>query len=231
MRQLNRRHHDLTRDPEIQDRIASYELAFRMQAGAPELIDLSGETRPTHAAYGTERPGESGSFATNCLLARRLVERGVRFVSIFHRRWDHHSEVHKGVEENCRVVDQPIGALLKDLKSRGTAGRHPGRLGHGVRPDAGHPEHPAGPEGRPRPPPPGLQRLAGRRRRPGRPGDRRDRRARLASPSKTRSTSTTSTPPSCTSSASTTCRLTYRFRGLDVRLTNQGGKVVKSLLG
>ena len=91
LRQLNARHHDLTRDPEVQDRIASYELAFRMQSGAAELIDLSGETYQTHATYGTDRPGEAGSFATNCLLARRLVERGVRFVSIFHRRWDHHS--------------------------------------------------------------------------------------------------------------------------------------------
>jgi uncharacterized protein (DUF1501 family) len=90
-----------------------------MQAGAPELIDLSGESKQTHAAFGTDRPGEDGSFATNCLFARRLVERGVRFVSVFHRRWDHHSGVHKGVEENCRIVDQPIGALIKDLKQRG----------------------------------------------------------------------------------------------------------------
>src|SRR5205823_1499989 len=119
VRQLNARHLDLTRAPEVQDRIASYELAFRMQAGAPELIALAGETPRTHTAYGTDRPGESGSFATNCLLARRLVERGVRFVSLFHRRWDHHSAVHSGVEENCRVVDRPIGALLKDLKARG----------------------------------------------------------------------------------------------------------------
>ncbi len=116
---LNQEHHGRTGDSEILNRIASYELAFRMQAGAPELVDLRSETRPTHAAYGTERPGESGSFATNCLLARRLVERGVRFVSIFHRRWDHHIGVEQGVEENCRVVDQPIGALLRDLKRRG----------------------------------------------------------------------------------------------------------------
>jgi hypothetical protein len=119
LRRLNQEHSELSRDPAIGDRIASYELAFRMQAGAPELIDLAGETKPTHAAYGTDRPGEAGSFATNCLLARRLVERGVRFVSIFHRRWDHHKEVHKGVEENSRIVDRPIGALLRDLRLRG----------------------------------------------------------------------------------------------------------------
>src|SRR4051795_7127895 len=109
----------MTRDNETENRIEAYELAFRMQAGAPELINLRGESRPTHAAYGTGRPGESGSFATNCLLARRLAERGVRFVSIFHRRWDHHKELYQGLEENCRIVDQPIGALLKDLKQRG----------------------------------------------------------------------------------------------------------------
>src|SRR5437764_9860936 len=99
----------LVDDPSTPNRIESYELAFAMQAGAPELIDLSGETKQTHAAFGADRPGEEGSFATNCLLARRLAERGVRFVSILHRRWDHHSGVHKGVEENCRVVDRPIG--------------------------------------------------------------------------------------------------------------------------
>jgi hypothetical protein len=119
VRLLNQERHGLTRDPEILNRIESYELAFRMQAGAPELIDLSSETEKTRSAYGTERSGEDGSFATNCLLARRLVERGVRFVSIFHRRWDHHSGVQPGVLENCRIVDQPIGALLKDLKQRG----------------------------------------------------------------------------------------------------------------
>ncbi len=119
IRRLNGQRHAVTADPEIQNRVASYELAFRMQAGAPELIELSSETQQTHEAYGTARLGESGSFATNCLLARRLVERGVRFVSIFHRRWDHHSRVREGIEENSRVVDQPIGMLLKDLKQRG----------------------------------------------------------------------------------------------------------------
>src|SRR5262249_34668095 len=119
LRQLNARHRDLTHAAEIQDRIASYELAFRMQAGAPDLIDMQGETNQTHALYGTDRTGGPGIFAPNCLLPRGLVERVVRLVSIFHRKWDHHTEVHKGVEENCRVVDQPIGALLRDLKSRG----------------------------------------------------------------------------------------------------------------
>jgi hypothetical protein len=118
-RRLNEERLAETGDPAIRNRIEAYELAFRMQSGAPELIDLSRETPKTHADYGTARDGEEGSFATNCLLARRLVERGVRFVSLFHRRWDHHSDVHSGVEENCRIIDRPTGALLRDLARRG----------------------------------------------------------------------------------------------------------------
>ena len=119
VRKLNEARLADTGDPQIRNRIESYELAFRMQAGAPELIDLSRESKRTRETYGIGRPGEEGSFATNCLLARRLVERGVRFVNIFQRRWDHHSAIHPRIEQNCRIVDQPIGALLKDLKQRG----------------------------------------------------------------------------------------------------------------
>ena len=119
IRALNKRRLETLGDPDIAARIASYELAFRMQSAAPELIDLASEDRTTHDAYGTDRVGESGSFARNCLTARRLVERGVRFVSIFHRRWDHHSSLHNRLQTNCRVVDQPIGALLADLRQRG----------------------------------------------------------------------------------------------------------------
>lgn len=119
VKRLNQRQYQSFLDPEINTRVASYELAFRMQMAAPELIELKNETHATHAAYGTSRAGESGSFAQNCLLARRLVERGVRYVSIFHRKWDHHSKIREGLEENCQVVDQPIGALIQDLKHRG----------------------------------------------------------------------------------------------------------------
>jgi hypothetical protein len=118
-RRLNEARLEETGDAAIRNRIESYELAFRMQSGAPELIDLSSETKRTHDEYGTGREGEMGSFGANCLLARRLAERGVRFVSLFHRRWDHHSDVHAGVEENCRIIDRPIGALLRDLRQRG----------------------------------------------------------------------------------------------------------------
>ncbi len=120
LRDLNRQRLETVLDPSIQNRIDAYELAFRMQMAAPELVDFRRESQRTLESYGVGRDGaEANSFAVNCVLARRLVERGVRFVSIFHRRWDHHAAVEGGVRTNCHVVDQPIGALLRDLKERG----------------------------------------------------------------------------------------------------------------
>jgi hypothetical protein len=127
---LNGARHALVADPEINSRIASYELAFRMQAAAPELIDLSDETQATLDRYGVGRPNGPGggrgdapgvfdSFSRNCLLARRMVERGVRFVNIFHASWDHHSNLDNELAFNCRMADQPVAALLADLKLRG----------------------------------------------------------------------------------------------------------------
>lgn len=104
-------------DPEIATRINSFEMAFRMQASAPELMDLASESKQTLAMYGAE-PGKN-SFANNCLLARRLVERGVRFVQLFHEAWDHHSNVTGGVKTQTGLTDQPSAALIKDLKQRG----------------------------------------------------------------------------------------------------------------
>lgn len=109
-------------DPEIETRIAQYELAYRMQTSVPELMDISKESAETHALYGTE-PGKK-SFANNCLLARRLVERGVRFVQLYHRGWDHHgdsesNDIKHGLPELCRQTDQAAAALIKDLKQRG----------------------------------------------------------------------------------------------------------------
>ena len=104
-------------DPEIATRIAQYELAFRMQTTVPELADTSDETAATHALYGST-PGEP-SFARNCLLARRLVERGVRFVQLFDQGWDHHSGLAARLPEKCREVDRPIAGLIADLKRRG----------------------------------------------------------------------------------------------------------------
>ena len=104
-------------DPEIATRIGQYEMAYRMQASVPELMDISGESKSTHEMYGTQ-PGKT-SFANNCLLARRMVERGVRFVQLFDQGWDHHGGVFKNLPNKAKQVDRPIAALIKDLKMRG----------------------------------------------------------------------------------------------------------------
>jgi Protein of unknown function (DUF1501) len=104
-------------DPEIATRISAYETAFRMQTSVPELIDLSQEPRHILAMYGTERV--DGSFAANCLLARRLAERGVRFIQLYHRDWDHHGVIKQHVKGTAAEVDQGAAALVKDLKQRG----------------------------------------------------------------------------------------------------------------
>lgn len=131
IRDLNQQRFEMIDDPEIASRIASYELAFRMQSAAPELIDLSGESQETldrygvgrsegsMKAYGSDGTGQFSAFSTNCLLARRLVERGVRFVNILHATWDHHADLDNGLAFNCQMADQPVAALLKDLKARG----------------------------------------------------------------------------------------------------------------
>ncbi|HWF18210.1 MAG TPA: DUF1501 domain-containing protein [Verrucomicrobiae bacterium] len=114
---LNQHHLDEVGDPEIATRINAFEMAYRMQTSAPELMDISKESKETLDMYGAET-GKS-SFANNCLLARRLVERGVRFVQLYHEAWDHHSEVIKGVKDQCGLTDKPAAALIKDLKQRG----------------------------------------------------------------------------------------------------------------
>ncbi|MEE2943083.1 MAG: DUF1501 domain-containing protein [Verrucomicrobiota bacterium] len=130
LRDVNRGRYEKIYDPEIASRIASYELASRMQTAAPELIDLSGENVSTLKNYGVDRKdpggggrGKSGNtqqdFARNCLLARRMVERGVRFINIIYASWDHHSQLDKELKYNAHVVDQPIAALIRDLKQRG----------------------------------------------------------------------------------------------------------------
>jgi uncharacterized protein (DUF1501 family) len=98
--------------------IESYELAFRMQARVPELLDLSKEPKKVHDAYGV-KPGPAGAFARQCLMARRLSEAGVRFVEICQPGWDHHNNLHKGLIDRCASVDQPTAALLADLERRG----------------------------------------------------------------------------------------------------------------
>ncbi len=114
---LNRSRLDAVGDPEIATRINSFELAYRMQSSAPELMDITSESKETLAMYGAE-PGKS-SYANSCLLARRLVERGVRFVQIFHEAWDHHGGLTQGLKDQCGKTDQASAALIKDLKRRG----------------------------------------------------------------------------------------------------------------
>ena len=115
--ELNRLRLESVGDPEIATRINSFEMAYRMQASAPDLVDISKEPAHVLKMYGAE-PGKS-SFANTCLLARRLVERGVRFVQIFHEAWDQHGGLVGDLKKNCRNTDQACAALLRDLKSRG----------------------------------------------------------------------------------------------------------------
>jgi len=128
---LNKERYQQQQDPEIASRISSYELAFRMQAAAPELLDFADESQKTLDAYGVNRaepkkhsfrgggPNVYKQFSTNCLLARRLVERGVRCVTLMHASWDHHSNLDAEITYNAGMLDQPVAALVQDLKRRG----------------------------------------------------------------------------------------------------------------
>ena len=229
VKRLNRRQYESVLDPEIASRIASYELAFRMQMTTPELIDLRSETLKTHSAYGTERTGESGSFSQNCLLARRLVERGVRFVSIFHRKWDHHSRIREGLDENCRTVDQPIGALVKDLKQRGLLdntvvvwgtefGRTPITQNQKPGPDSGRDHHRFG----------FSLWMAGGGVKGGCVVGNTDEFGWHAVEDRTHVNDFHATLLHLFGLDHH--KLTYNFKGLDVRLTNQGGKIVEKAL-
>jgi hypothetical protein len=150
--ELNRLHLEHTGDPEIATRIQQYEMAWQMQSSVPELSELDDEPEETFELYGPDsrRPG---SYAANCILARRLVERGVRFVQLFHPDWDHHSRLHSWCTARCRDTDQPSAALVLDLKRRGlldeTLVVWGGEFGRGVAgqgqwdsPEAGRDHHP-----------------------------------------------------------------------------------------
>ena len=117
LKNLNQQRLDIVGDPEISTRINSFEMAYRMQTSAPELMDISKESKETLEMYGAEIG--KNSFANNCLLARRLVERGVRFVQLFHEAWDHHSDVTGGDKAQAGLTDKPAAALIKDLKRLG----------------------------------------------------------------------------------------------------------------
>jgi hypothetical protein len=240
---LNRRHLQEVHDPEIDSRIANYELAFRMQAAAPELVDLSQETQATLDRYGCNRPEPAKynfrgggphvykQFARNCLLARRLVERGVRFVTLVHASWDHHSNLDEELAYNAGMADQPLTALVQDLKERGLLdttmvifagefGRTPlaenrgGKLPEKV----GRDHHPYA----------FSIWMAGGGIKPGLTYGATD----------DLGWSVTENPVHVNDFHATILhqfgfdhrRLTYPFKGLNVRLTDQGGKVVKDLL-
>lgn len=119
IRKMNERELGVIGDPEIQTRIDAYEMAWRMQSAAPELMDFSDESPATIALYGAKPGDPKAAFANQCLLARRLVERGTRFVQVYHSGWDHHSQVENGVKSQALQVDQASAALVMDLKQRG----------------------------------------------------------------------------------------------------------------
>jgi hypothetical protein len=118
IRDLNEMSLERKGDMEIASRIASYEMAFKMQMSAPDLLDFSDESPETLAMYGVDEE-KTKPFGTNCLLARRMVERGVRFIQLYHSTWDDHAELNTKLETNCGMTDKPTGALIKDLKQRG----------------------------------------------------------------------------------------------------------------
>lgn len=244
LRRLNQQRLTDLADPEIASRIAAYELAFRMQSSAPELVDLTRETAGTLEEYGLNRPEPEKhnvrgggphvyrQFATNCLLARRLVERGVRFVTVLHASWDHHSNLDEELAYNAGMADQPIAALLKDLKRRGlldsTLVLFAGEFGRtplaenrgGVMPDkTGRDHHPFA----------FSVWMAGGGVRPGLTYGATDELGWAP----------TENPVHIHDLHATILRLfgfdhrrfVAQFKGLDVRLTDQGGKVVEPLLG
>ena len=150
--ELNQMRFEQTQDPEITTRIRQYEMAYRMQASVPELTDLSDEPDHVFEMYGPDSR-RAGSYAANCILARRLAERGVRFIQLFHPDWDHHSRLPSWCTARCRDTDQPSAALIKDLKQRGllddTLVLWGGEFGRGVAgqgkwdsPEAGRDHHP-----------------------------------------------------------------------------------------
>jgi uncharacterized protein (DUF1501 family) len=118
LKELNEAKYETTGDPELATRIAQYEMAYRMQTSVPELTDFSNEPESTFELYGPDSR-KPATFASNCLLARRLSERGVRFIQLFHRGWDQHAKLPQQLRYQCEATDQPAAALVRDLKQRG----------------------------------------------------------------------------------------------------------------
>ena len=228
-RELNRLELEKTDDPEIATRIAQYELAYRMQTSVPELTDLSKEPEHVFDLYGPESR-KPGTFAANCLLARRLAERGVRFIQLFHRGWDQHAKLPAQIVGQCRDTDQASAALITDLKARGLLGRHAGRLGRRIRPHGLLPGEAHGHRLRPRPSSPLLHRLAGRR---------RHQAGHDVTGKPTTSATTSTRDPVHVHDLHATLlyclgidhtRLTFKYQGRHFRLTDVAGTVVRPIL-
>ena len=231
LRDLNQMRYDVLRDPEIATRISAYELAYRMQTSVPDVMDISKEPQAMHEAYGTT-PGRA-SFANNCLLARRMIERGVRFVQLYHRGWDHHGgpdgNLVFDLKKRCQETDQPTVALIKDLKERGLLdetliiwggefGRTPMMQGS-LKPDnLGRDHHPHG----------YTVWLAGGGIKPGIVHGKTDEFGFHAVEDKVHVHDLHATILHLFGLDHT--KLTYRFQGRDFRLTDVHGEVVKPLL-
>ena len=223
---MNQRRHDAVNDPEISTRIAQYELAYRMQVSVPELTDISSEPESVRQFYGAE-PGKA-SFANNCLLARKLAERGVRFIQLYDKGWDSHGSIRKEHATRCKSVDQAISALLTDLRQRGLLddtlvvwggefGRTPMSQGHGE--GAGRDHHPHG----------FTMWLAGGGIRPGLVHGATDEFGYFAREDKVHVHDLHATLLHCLGMRHKD--FTFRHQGRDFRLTDEFGTVVSSLLG
>jgi hypothetical protein len=230
IRDLNEEHLDDSGDREIASRIHSYELAYRMQASGPELLDFSKETPATLNMYGVNQP-ETRVFGTNCLLARRMVERGVRFVLLMHASWDHHSEINKKLPEQCAATDQPSSALIQDLKQRGlledTLVVWAGEFGRTPMSEIRRPEE-AGNAGRDHHPDGFSMWLAGGGIRGGQVIGKTDELGLTIEEDKVHIYDLQATILHCLGLDHK--RLTYRHLGRDFRLTDVGGEVVQKML-
>ena len=118
----------LNEDPEVEARIAQYEMAYRMQTSVPDAMDISDEPEEVFKMYGPDSK-DPGTYAANCILARKLIEKDVKFVQLYHQGWDHHGGLPAGITKECRNTDQPTAALIKDLKKKRPAGRYVSYLG------------------------------------------------------------------------------------------------------
>ena len=226
LKRLNSRQLSEYNDPEIATRIAGFELAYRMQSSVPELMDISTESKATHELYGTE-PGSPLSFANNCLLARRLAERGVRFIQLFDMGWDQHANLATDLVRQCRGIDQPVAALIKDLKQRGLLdetlvtwggefGRTPISQGDGE--DYGRDHHPHG----------FCMWLAGGGIKPGMTYGATDEFGYHAQQDRVSLFDLNATIFHCLGIDHE--RLTYRFQGRDFRLTDVDGQAIKAII-